>query len=208
MSFISQQQPGFNGQLGNQLVGQWRARVVNNCDIPGPYTSFEVDQQTIVEGLQECIGINGVSIKTDCENHNEIKIEWEINNQISGIHYEVERRSDNGLRTVIDVGENIEWTDREVTVPANSVVTFNYRVRAVLGDLRCKWQPTDGSLCQVTIDRTKLRVGDRVQDRKSRANGIVAALRKGKKLGTSMVKVNFDDQWIREIPADDLRILE
>ena len=128
---------GFSGQFGASWVGRWRARAVNAFSIPGPWSYFEVSESDIATGVQQLVELNKVSVDVN-ENTGAISVQWNIPQPISGLTFEVERAID-GERDLHQVDGNHNSFDD--AADTETVIVVQYRVRAVLDEVRGSWVP-------------------------------------------------------------------
>ena len=129
---------GFSDRFGASWMGEWRARAVNDFEIPGPWSYFDVSESDIATGVQQLVGLSGLTINVD-KDTGAIKVHWEVAQRIDGLSFEVERTV--GEETVLHrVDGNCECFDD--VIHTDAVIECHYRVRAVLDEVRGPWEPT------------------------------------------------------------------
>ena len=128
---------GFSDRFGVSWIGKWRARAVNDFEIPGPWSYFEVSESDIAAGLQQLIGLSELTIHVD-EDTGAIKAHWKVAQRIHGLSFEVERTV--GEETVLHriAGKREYFEDM---IETDRAIECHYRVRAVLDEVRGDWEP-------------------------------------------------------------------
>ena len=152
----------FDGELHKEILGLWRARVVNVDGIPGPWSSFRLSEDDISGAVQGCFRRITVSAQLSEPFDRTVVVSWDMAKLVPGASFEVKRLGSDGSSVIFDVGAVSVWVDDTIRYCAGTKTTYTYSIRPVLDGLPGLWK--DGEDSSVfDIDRSILVVGDRVK---------------------------------------------